>query len=284
MGGTAPPRCAMMLARRVAPVFSLGWTLVRYIVWVGLIFVGGTALLLLGVRQIVILAGIATAGGRGWTPHFEVVLLNLPFLLEGLLSTLQLAGSVGVLAFALGILVALARLSRLGPVHLVATWYVEVLRNTPALVQLFLFYFGPPTVGIRLSVPVAALLGLTINNSAYMAEIIRAGIRSISRGQTEAASAVGMTYPQITRYVILPQALRVVYPPLVSQWVSIVLFSSLASVIAYPELAEHAKRLDSRTFRSFEIYGAVTVMYTICTLSLALVLRLVERRVFPAVR
>ena len=106
---------------------------------------------------------------------------------------------------------------------------------------------------------------------------------SISRGQTEAASSVGMTPLQIMRYVILPQALRVVYPPLVSQWISIILFSSLASVIAYPELAEHAKRLDSRTFRSFEIYGAVTVMYTICTLLLALALRQVERRVFSLV-
>jgi len=274
----------MMLAPRVAPVFGQSWQLLTSIVWVGLIFLGGTALLLLGVRQIVIQAGIATSGGRGWTPHFEVVLQNLPFLLEGLLSTLQLSASVGVLAFGLGILVALARLSRLGPLYQLATWYVEVLRNTPAIVQLFLIYFGPPTVGVRLSVPVAALLGLTINNSAYMAEIIRAGIRSINRGQTEAASAVGMSYPQITRYVILPQALRVVYPPLVSQWISIVLFSSLASVIAYPELAEHAKRLDSRTFRSFEIYGAVTVIYTICTLSLALVLRLIERRVFPVAR
>jgi ABC-type amino acid transport system permease subunit len=129
---------------------------------------------------------------------------------------------------------------------------------------------------------VAAVLGLTINNSAYMAEIIRAGITSISRGQTEAAASVGMDYRQIMRYVVLPQALRVVYPPLVSQFISIVLFSSLASVIAYPELAEYAKRLDSRTFRSFEIYGTVTVMYTACTLMLVLLLRMIERRVFPA--
>jgi polar amino acid transport system permease protein len=250
---------------------------------VGVVFIGGTALLLLVVRQIAIQTGIATSGGRGWTPHFEVVVQNLPFLLEGLLSTLQLAGTVGVLAFGLGIVVAFGRLSRIGPIHLVATWYVEVLRNTPALVQLFLIYFGPPTVGIRLSVPVAAVLGLTINNSAYMAEIIRAGIGSISRGQTEAASAVGMTPLQTMRFVILPQALRVVFPPLVSQWISILLFSSLASVIAYPELAEHAKRLDSRTFRSFEIYGAVTVIYTICTLLLALGLRQVERRIFSLV-
>jgi polar amino acid transport system permease protein len=271
---------AGLLSQAALPVGML----LRSITSVGLVFIGGTALLLLAVRQLVIQLGIATSGGRGWTPHFEVVWQNLPFLLEGLLSTLQLAGSVGVLAFMLGIVVALARLSRVGVIHLVATWYVEVLRNTPALVQLFLIYFGPPTVGIRLSVPLAALLGLTINNSAYMAEIIRAGIRSINRGQTEAASAVGMTPPQVMRYVVLPQALRVVFPPLVSQWISIVLFSSLASVIAYPELAEHAKRLDSRTFRSFEIYGAVTVIYTICTLSLALALRTVQRRLLPVVR
>ena len=276
----------MMLAQRPTASLRLGaaWLLLRAILWAGLVFIGGTAVLLLLVRQFVLQAGVATSGGRGWTPHFEVVVQNLPFLLEGLLSTLQLAGAVGVLAFGLGIVVALARLSRIPLVFAIATGYVEVLRNTPALVQLFLIYFGPPTVGIRLSVPVAALLGLTINNSAYMAEIIRAGIRSISRGQTEAAAAVGMTYPQVMRYVILPQALRVVFPPLVSQWISIVLFSSLASVIAYPELAEHAKRLDSRTFRSFEIYGAVTVIYTICTLLLALLLRLIERRVFPVMR
>jgi His/Glu/Gln/Arg/opine family amino acid ABC transporter permease subunit len=265
------------LARLLSP---LG--LVRSIVSVSTVFIAGTGLLVLAVHQVVVQAGIATSGGRGWTPHFEIVLQNLPFLLQGLLSTLQLAGSVGVLAFGLGIVVALARLSRIGPIHLLATWYVELLRNTPALVQLFLIYFGPPTVGIRLSVPAAALLGLTINNSAYMAEIIRAGITSIGRGQTEAAASVGMTYPQLMRHVVLPQALRVVYPPLVSQFISIILFSSLASVIAYPELAEYAKRLDSRTFRSFEIYGVVTVIYTVCTLVLALLLRLFERRVFRA--
>src|SRR6266508_2335686 len=157
----------MMLARRAAPGLGAGWTLFRSIVWVGLIFLGGTALLLLGVRQIVIQAGIATSGGRGWTPHFEVVLQNLPFLLEGLLSTLQLSASVGVLAFGLGIRVALARLARLGPLYQLATWYVEVVRNTSAIVPLFLIYLGTSTVGVRLSVPVAALLGLTLNNSAY---------------------------------------------------------------------------------------------------------------------
>jgi polar amino acid transport system permease protein len=272
------------LARVLTHSPAQGWTLIRSILTVSLVFIAGTTVLVLFVRQIVVQAGIATSGGRGWTPHFEVVLQNLPFLLQGLLSTLQLAGTVAVLAFALGIVVALARLSRVGPIHLVATWYVELLRNTPALVQLFLIYFGPPTVGIRLSVPVAAVLGLTINNSAYMAEIIRAGIRSISGGQTEAAAAVGMAPLQIMRHVVLPQALRVVYPPLVSQFISIMLFSSLASVIAYPELAEYAKRLDSRTFRSFEIYAAVTVIYTTCTLLLALLLRLLERRVFPVVR
>jgi len=251
---------------------------------VGLIFLAGTALLVLSVQQAVIRAGIATSGARGWTPHFEVVLQNLPYLLEGLGSTLRLSLVVIVLAFCLGILVALARLSAVGPLHTVATWYVEVLRNTPALVQLFIIYFAPPTVGLRLSVPVAAVLGLTVNNSAYMAEIIRAGIQSISRGQTEAAVAVGMSYGQVMRHVVLPQAVRVVYPPLSSQFISIVLFSSLASVIAYPELAQYAKRLDSRTFRSFEIYGAATVLYTMCTLLLALALKGIERRYFRGVR
>jgi polar amino acid transport system permease protein len=274
----------MLADRRISLTAWPAWGFIRSIFAVSLVFIAGTSLLVLAVHQVVVLAGIATSGGRGWTPHFEIVVQNLPFLFDGLLSTLRLAGSVGVLAFALGILVALGRLSRVGPVHLLATWYVEVLRNTPALVQLFLIYFGPPTLGIRLSVPVAAVLGLTINNSAYMAEIIRAGIASISRGQTEAAASVGMDYRQIMRYVVLPQALRVVYPPLVSQFISIVLFSSLASVIAYPELAEYAKRLDSRTFRSFEIYGTVTVMFTACTLALVLLLRMIERRVFPATR
>jgi len=274
----------MLADRRFSMAALAPWGLIKSVFTVSLVFIAGTSLLVLALHQVVVLAGVATSGGRGWTPHFEIVLQNLPFLIEGLLSTLRLAGSVGVLAFALGILVALARLSRVGPVHLLATWYVEVLRNTPALVQLFLIYFGPPTLGIRLSVTVAAVLGLTINNSAYMAEIIRAGISSTSRGQTEAAASVGMHYRQIMRYVVLPQALRVVYPPLVSQFISILLFSSLASVIAYPELAEYAKRLDSRTFRSFEIYGTVTVVYTACTLALVLLLRMIERRVFPATR
>src|SRR5439155_13548260 len=129
---------ALSATRRLGPAGAL----LKSITFVGLVFLGGTALLLLAVRQTVIQLGIATSGGRGWTPHFEVVTQNLPFLLEGLLSTLQLAASVGVLAFGLGILVALARLSWLGPLYQLATWYVEVLRDTPAIVQLFLIYFG----------------------------------------------------------------------------------------------------------------------------------------------
>ncbi len=248
------------------------------------IFLGGTILLVLGTQQVFVRLGKATSGARGWTFHPEVVSQNLLYLMEGLRNTLTLSCAVIVLAFSLGVLVALARSSGNATLRFLASCYVDVLRNTPALVQLLIIYFAPPTIGIRLSVPVAAVLGLGLNNSAYMAEIIRAGIQSLSHGQTEAGLAVGMSYPQIMRWVVLPQAIRVVYPPLTNQLISIVLFSSLASVIAYPELAEYAKRLDSRTFRSFEIYGAVTIIYSVTILTLALVLRGVERRYFAVVR
>ena len=215
---------------------------------------------------------------------FGIVWSERDLLLSGLGNTTILSVLSAVAALLFGFVLAPALMSKQLWFAGIVRGFVDGMRCVPFLLFAYIVYYGLPSLGIRLDNWTSGLVALTIYNAAYMAEIIRAGIRSINRGQTEAASAVGMTYPQITRFVILPQALRVVYPPLVSQWISIVLFSSLASVIAYPELAEHAKRLDSRTFRSFEIYAAVTVIYTVCTLSLALVLRLVERRAFPVAR
>jgi polar amino acid transport system permease protein len=139
--------------------------------------------------------------------------------------------------------------------------YIEIIRNTPFLVQLFFVFFGLPTLGIKIPASQAALIALTINIGAYATEIVRAGIESISKGQIEAGKSLGLSGVQIFLYVILKPALITVYPSLSSQFILIMLNSAVISVISARELAYQAKFIQSRTFRSFEIYFFVTLLY-----------------------
>ena len=191
------------------------------------------------------------------------------------LSLLTLLGSLVI-----GTLGAVCRLSRSRWLRRPATWYVEGIRNTPLLVQLFFIYFGLGQVSVDVPNYLAALIGLIINNGAYLTEIIRAGIEAIPKSQHDASVSLGMSYPQRLRFVIFPQAFRVIYPPLCNQLISIILFSSLVSVIAVEDLALRGKMIISRNFRSFETYIVVTAMYVVMTLGISTTLRLVGRRVF----
>ena len=164
-----------------------------------------------------------------------------------------------------------------------ATWYVEAVRNTPLLVQLFFIYFGLGQLSIDVPNYLAALIGLVLNNGAYLTEIVRAGIEAIPKSQHDASVSLGMSYPQRMRHVIFPQAFRVIYPPLGNQFIGIILFSSLVSVIAVEDLALRGKMIISRNFRSFETYIVVTVMYVVMTLTISVALKLLGRRMFRQV-
>lgn len=201
-------------------------------------------------------------------------------LLDGALTTVHLSLLTLLGSLAIGTIGALCRLSRVQWLRRTATWYVEAIRNTPLLVQLFFIYFGLGQVNIDVPNYLAALIGLVVNNGAYLTEIVRAGIEAVPRGQHEAARSLGMSYLQLMRHVVFPQAFRVIYPPLCNQFIGIILFSSLVSVIAVEDLALRGKMLISRTFRSFETYMVVSLMYVVMTLTISTALKLIGRRAF----
>lgn len=216
----------------------------------------------------------------GYVFQFRLVFQEFPSLLEGAFTTLHLSLFTLVLSLVIGTLGAMCRLSRIAWLRRPATWYVEAVRNTPLLVQLFFIYFGLGQVGIDVPNYLAALIGLVLNNGAYLTEIVRAGIEAIPKSQHDASVSLGMSYLQRMRHVIFPQAFRVIYPPLGNQFIGIVLFSSLVSVIAVEDLALRGKMIISRNFRSFETYIVVTAMYIVMTLTISIVLKLLGRRMF----
>jgi polar amino acid transport system permease protein len=181
----------------------------------------------------------------------------------------QLSLASIVLGTALGIVAASARQMSGRPGRVLVDSYVEIIRNTPFLVQLFIIFFGLPAMGVRVGATTAALIAMTVNLGAYSTEIVRAGIESIHRSQLEAGEALGFTRLQVYRHVVLMPALAKVWPSLCSQFVLMMLASSVTSAISTGELAAAAALIESQTFRSFEIYIVVTLVY----LALALGLR-----------
>ncbi len=193
--------------------------------------------------------------------QFDVVLQSLDQLLLGAWMTIKLSGSAMLIGLVVAIICALGKTSGPRPVRWVINAYIEVIRNTPFLVQIFLIYFGLPSLGLRLSPDVAALIALVVNVGAYATEIIRAGIESIHKGQIEAGLALGLKPLQVFRYVVLVPALRTVYPALTSQFILLMLTSSVVSAISAEELTSIGNNIQSQTFRSFEIYIVITGIY-----------------------
>lgn len=177
--------------------------------------------------------------------------------------TIRITAIATVLGVTVGIIMAGLQLLKNRFVSGFIQAYIEIIRNTPFLVQLFFVYFGLPTLDIFIPAWQAALLALTINTGAYATEIVRAGIESISKGQIEAGRSLGLSGLQIFLYIILKPALMVVYPALTSQFILFVLNSAVISVISAQELAYQAKFVASRTFRNFEIYLFITVAYLV---------------------
>lgn len=193
--------------------------------------------------------------------NFQPVFENLDLLLHGAWLTVRLSFMAMALGLVVSLLGAVAKTSTIRPLRWLVDVYVEVIRNTPFLIQIFFIFFGLPSVGIAMSPNTAALVALVVNVGAYGTEIIRAGIESIPRGQIEAGRAIGLSQFNIFRYVVLVPALRNIYPALTSQFIYLMLTSSVVSVISANDLASAGADLNARTFASFEIYLALTVMY-----------------------
>ncbi len=193
--------------------------------------------------------------------NFTPIFRNSDLLLEGVLLTLKLSSIAMALGLTIGIVGAIIRIWGPRWAGYLVMAYVEFIRNTPFLVQLFVIYFGLPSLGVKLSAETAAIIGLTIYMGAYAVEIMRSGFQAIPKSQIEAALCLGMTTPQIFRHVIVFPALKVIYPALTSQFVLLLLGSSVVSLISARELFHIAAFLDSRTFLPFEIYLVVSVIY-----------------------
>ncbi len=201
-------------------------------------------------------------------------------LLQGCWLTIQLSALAMVISLVLAIAFALARTAGPRPLRLLVAAYVEVIRNTPFLVQLFLIFFGLPALGVRFDADAAALIALSANGTAYATEIVRAGIESIGLGQTEAGAALGLHRLRVFRLIVLPQALRAVVPPLGSQFVLLMLNSSVCSAISADELTAAAQDVQGRTFRAFEAYIVAFGLYFVLSTLFSGAFALCERLAF----
>jgi His/Glu/Gln/Arg/opine family amino acid ABC transporter permease subunit len=208
----------------------------------------------------------------------SMMLRAVPVLLGGLLVTLELAGLAIVASLAWGLVIVLGRLSRFLPLAWLCAGYVQLVRNTPVLVQMYFFYFGFAMVGLRLSGFVAGLLALVLQNGGYVAEIYRAGIATVGRQQREAGLALGMRPLEALRIVVFPQALRLVLPPLANQFVTIVKDTALVSTLSVADMMFWARRLIDRTAAAYEIFADLTLLYLVLTASIAVLMRAAEWR------
>jgi polar amino acid transport system permease protein len=202
----------------------------------------------------------------------------LPELLVAAWDTLQMTACSLVLAASAGLALALLRLSHNRPLSVAAACYIEIVRGAPALTLLFLLYFGLPSVGLTLQAFYAAVLGLGLNGAAYLAEVYRSGIEAIDIGQREAAQAVGMTRGQLMRWIVLPQAIRIILPSMGNYGVALLKDTSIASLISAPELMLRARDLTSEYYMPMEIFLLVGAIYFIMASPLSLAVRLMERR------
>jgi His/Glu/Gln/Arg/opine family amino acid ABC transporter permease subunit len=211
--------------------------------------------------------------------HLAEVWKALPYLTEGAALTIGISFLAMLGGLVIGLALALASHARWRIVRWLVTAYVEVFRNTPLLIQIFFIYFGLPLVFMRLPSFGSGLLALTLYGAAYNCEVFRAGLEAVPHGQHEAARSTGLTAWQEARYVIVPQALRISFPALGNNLVSLVKNSSLVSVIGMVELMFVANDISFNNFRSFEVYGAAVVYYMVIVLGLSRVLAVMERRV-----
>lgn len=212
---------------------------------------------------------------------FSAPLTYWPDFVAGAATTLGLSLAATVFGFLLGVLCALGTTGRSAWLARLCGIYVEAIRNTPLLVQIFIVYFGLASVGVKVDAFTAATAALVINVGAYTAEIVRAGINSIHPGQLEAAECLGLSRLQVLTRIVLPPAIERVYPALTSQYVLLMLASSITSQISAEELTAVANRIQSDTFRSVETYLIVAAAYLVLSLVMRLVFWCASYIAFP---
>lgn len=209
---------------------------------------------------------------------FSPVINGIPDLLWGCVGTLGLAAGGMILAIVIGLGGVALRESRFTPVRWVVIAFVETIRNTPFLVQIYFIFFALPFAGIKLNPTPTAVIALGVNGGAYAIEIIRGGVQSINKGQIEAGLALGLRKFQVFRLIVLKPALRAIYPSLSSQFILLTLTTSIASAVAAYELTSVAKLIENESFRSFEVYFTVTILYLIMSWMMMKVLAFIAWR------
>jgi ectoine/hydroxyectoine ABC transporter permease protein EhuD len=202
----------------------------------------------------------------------------LPYLLVGAMTTIELTILSMALALVAGLALALMRLSRSPLLRSLSGAYIEIIRGTPLLVQLFIIYYGLPQYGIRLEAFAAGVIGLSINYSAYLAEVYRAGILAIDKGQWEAGGSIGLSRAALLQHVIVPQAARIVLPPVGNYFISMLKDSALVSTISIVELMRAAQLRVAITFRAMDIYLVTALIYLLMSYPCSVLIRYFERR------
>ncbi|MCL1941452.1 MAG: amino acid ABC transporter permease [Synergistaceae bacterium] len=209
---------------------------------------------------------------------FTVVIPRLPLLFKAAFVTIQVSILAVLFGALLGTIVGAVRVVPNRFVNSIAATYIYIIRGTPLLIQLFLIYFGLPSLGIYLTAFVSGVAGLTINSSGYIGEIVRGGIEAIPKGQWEAGKVLGLSYGKTMRFIILPQALRNMLPALGNEFVTLIKESSLLSTLAISELTMVGQQVRSATYASFETFIAVGLIYLFMTSVTSFLLRQVEKR------
>lgn len=211
--------------------------------------------------------------------NFDLVVNSFPLLLVGAGVTIKITALSVALGVVIGLFVGIARISRIKILRVLAAIYVDFFRGTPLLVQIFLVYFALPVItGQRVDPFVAAIGSCGINSGAYVAEIFRAGIQSIDKGQMEAGRSLGMTWVQTMRYIIVPQAFKRVIPPLGNEFIALLKDSSLVSVIGFEELTRSGQLIIAETYGSLEIWSAVAIIYLVMTLTITRIVSVLEKK------
>ncbi len=211
--------------------------------------------------------------------NVDLMINSLPLLIAGAGITIQITAiSVG-LGLIIGMFVGIARISNVKLLRWLAAIYIDFLRGTPLLVQIFLIYFALPVLlGQRVDPFIAAITACGINSGAYIAEIFRAGIQAIDEGQMEAGRSLGMTWVQTMRYIIVPQAFKNIVPPLGNEFIALLKDSSLVSVIGFEELTRRGQLIIARTYGSLEIWISVAIIYLVMTLTISRLVAYLEKR------
>ena len=213
--------------------------------------------------------------------QFSPVLRNLDMMVSGALLTVALAATAIICATVLGTVLAIVRLGRSRVLRLVIDWYVEIIRNTPFIVQLFFIVFGIPTMGLQIGLLEAAIVALVINLSGYTTEIVRAGLEATHPSQLEAGYSLGLKRWQVYGYVVVPPAIEKVYPALCSQFVLAMLGTSIVSQISVEELTGIASLISARSYRAFETYIVLAGFYIGLTFLFRLAFYIIGRIAFP---